>query len=137
MSKDIRWKQRFANYLKALELLKFCAIQEGEHWTQKDTLALIQAFEMTEELSCKLIKDYLKAEGIVKLDGHITIIREAFNQNIISDAQTLIDAIDARNLTSHIYNEVIAKQLVEDILNKFLPAFEVLAKKFTQYQAAD
>jgi len=39
--------------------------------------------------------------------------------------------IEARNLTSHTYNPDIARDVVEDILERFYPAFESMAKKFT------
>jgi len=39
--------------------------------------------------------------------------------------------IEARNLTSHTYNPDIAQAVAEDILERFYPAFEAMAKKFT------
>lgn len=49
MNKDIRWKQRFANYKKTLsQLTKF--IDKGE-LNELEEMGLIQAFEYTHELA--------------------------------------------------------------------------------------
>ena len=58
MDKDIRWIQRFDNYLKAFNELK-----EAIDLTQKRDLSrlerqgVIQGFEYTHELAWKVIKD--------------------------------------------------------------------------------
>ena len=60
---DIRWKQRFSNYKRALKQLsnaiKIVPMSEIER------AGLIQFFEMTYELAWKLMKDYLEEEGFV------------------------------------------------------------------------
>ena len=137
MNEDVRWRQRFDNYLKALRLLKLCVPESQADLSEKDQLALIQAFEIIEQLSWKLIKDYLKYHGDVSLYSPKKVVREAFNKKIIPNGQVLVDAIEARNLTSHVYDEDTAKQLADEILHKFLPAFDGLAKQFAQYYAQD
>jgi hypothetical protein len=39
--------------------------------------------------------------------------------------------IEARNKTSHTYDPTIAQAVVDDILERFYPAFESMVKKFT------
>ena len=59
--RDTRWKQRFQNFQSAFKLL------ESEIDIKKPTAVertrLIQFFEITYELSWKLLKDYLEKEG--------------------------------------------------------------------------
>ena len=137
MTQDVRWKQRFYNYRKALRLLKLCVPGGQAKFTEKDQLALIQAFEIIEQLSWKLIKDYLEYLGDNNLYSPKKIVREAFNKKIIPNGQILIDAIEARNLTSHVYDQETANQLTEKITQRFLSAFEELDEQFRKYEQQD
>jgi len=61
MDLDIRWKQRFSNYQKALaQLTKF--IDKGD-LNELEEQGLIQAFEYTHELAWNLLRDYLRDQG--------------------------------------------------------------------------
>jgi hypothetical protein len=54
MEEDIRWKQRFGNYLKALgQLQKFIA---KDNLNELEEQGLIQAFEFTHELAWNVMK---------------------------------------------------------------------------------
>ncbi len=83
---DIRWQQRFANFLKALSQL--------EIFLQKDQLndlekqGIIQAFEYTYELAWNVLKDYLQAQGHQNLVGPRNAIQESFNIGIIVDSNS-------------------------------------------------
>jgi hypothetical protein len=67
MNKDIRWKQRFSNYKKALlQLTKF--IDKGK-LNELQKQGLIQAFEYTHELAWNVLKDYLQDQGIQNITG--------------------------------------------------------------------
>jgi hypothetical protein len=59
--KDIRWKQRFQNLEKSLELLEVTLKIQNPDIIQK--AGLIRFFEMCFELSWNLIKDYLQEQG--------------------------------------------------------------------------
>ena len=54
---DVRWKQRFQNFIKAYQQLTN-AVQQSE-WSELERAGLIQIFEFTFELGWKTIKDYL------------------------------------------------------------------------------
>lgn len=77
--------------------------------------SLIQRFGYTVDMLWKYIKLYL--EEVVKIKPEIRgpkhIAREVGAAGIISeqDTQILLDMIDSRNMTSHIYKEEIAQQL--------------------------
>lgn len=117
---EIRWIQRFENFKKAIQNLQEtvdCINQNGINKIYQ--MALVQAFEIAFELSWKTLKDYLEFNGINATTPR-EVIKEAFAANIIIDGQTWIEMMEARNKTSHTYNEEYANQLVNEILNTYL-----------------
>lgn len=82
MNKNVRWKQRFENFKKALTLLQELGEQPVRN--RAETEGMIQRYEYTFELTWKVLGDYLQEEGVVvKLPREI--IKEAFSNGIISD----------------------------------------------------
>ena len=127
----IRWHERFENFQLALVNINEtydCIQQNGLNKIY--TMALIQAFEIVFELAWKTMKDYLEYEGI-KTDTPRQTIKTAFLRNLIPDGQIWIDMMEARNKTSHTYNESFAKSLADEITNKFRPALKELDTIFT------
>ena len=128
MSNEIRWEQRFENFQKSLRNLEetvACVQQEG--LSKIYTMALIQAFEISFELGWKTMKDYLEFDGI-KVTTPREVIKSAFSNEIITDGQSWIDMMNARNKTSHTYQEPLAQQLANDIINNYTPLFTELEK---------
>ena len=72
---DIRWKQRFSNYQKALQRLKdnieYFSTSLAENTTPADILkqGLIQSFEFTHELAWNVMKDYAVYQGNSEIIG--------------------------------------------------------------------
>lgn len=123
-----RWIERFGNYKKSVINLKEtedCIIQNGVNKIY--IMALVQAFEICFELAWKTMKDYLEYSG-VKTDTPRNSIKEAFSANLITDGQNWIEMMEARNKTSHTYKEEFAKQLSDDILNKYSILLKTLEK---------
>lgn len=73
---DIRWQQRFHQFEKAFALLKIAIAVQTPSIIER--AGLIQFFEMAFELSWKLLKDYLEAEGF---QVQSTEPRTSFYQN--------------------------------------------------------
>ena len=129
---DIRWKQRFDNYLKAYQtLVEAAELAEERELSRLEQQGLIQSFEFTHELAWNVLKDYLENQGIVNIIGSRDATREAFKNGLISDGEAWMDMIKARNLTTHTYNPATADEIAEDILQRFYVAFEEMAEKFT------
>lgn len=132
MTYDIRWKQRFNNYLKAFETLADAvALANMRELSKLEQQGLIQIFEFTHELAWKVLKDYLEHKGIVGLIGSQDATREAFKNTLIEQGEDWMKMIEARNLTSHTYDSGTAQQIVDDIMDRFYPAFVSMKKKFT------
>jgi len=136
MTEDIRWKQRFNNYLKALQTLaEAVELAQQRPLTKLEQQGLIQGFEFTHELAWNVLKDYLDAQGFVGLIGSKNATRQAFKDALIQDGEAWMDMIKARNLTSHTYNTDIASGIAGDILTRFYPAFAAMANTFAVLSA--
>lgn len=121
--KDIRWKQRFTNFEKSYNLLNQYIDQPIE--TELERAGIIQFFEISFELSWKLMKDYLEAQGFSVKSPRETI-KQAYQIGLIDDGHIWIDALSDRNLTVHTYDEELAKKMVEDIIHVYFPKLKQL-----------
>lgn len=130
--RDIRWKQRFNNYLKAFQtLVEAVELAQVRELSKLEQQGLIQSFEFTHELAWNVLKDYLEDKGFTGLIGSKDTIRLAFKNGLIEQGEDWMEMIEARNQTSHTYNPDVARAVAGDILERFYPAFEHMAKKFT------
>ena len=132
-NQDVRWKQRFANYEKAIIKL-FEAIKETEK-SENNLLkeGTIQRFEFTHELAWKVMKDYLNYEGIRDINGSRGATREAFNKDIIHNGQVWMEMIETRNKTVHTYDDKILDDEYFKIVNNFFPLLVEFEKKMQSY----
>lgn len=122
MSKpDIRWKQRFENYSKAVaQMTRF--IERGE-LNEMEEQGLIQSFEYTYELAWTTLKDFFEDQGVSNLFGSRDAFRLAFRRGLFEDGETWMKMIESRALTSHTYNEETAKAVAQSIRSAFFPEF--------------
>ncbi|MGB4498341.1 MAG: nucleotidyltransferase substrate binding protein [Methylococcaceae bacterium] len=135
---DIRWKQRFNNYLKAFQtLIEAVELAQTRELSKLEQQGLIQGFEFTHELAWNVLKDYLEHKGFVDLIGSRDATRTAFKNGLIENGEVWMEMIKARNQTSHTYNPELADDVANDVLNVFYPEFEKLAHKFTELSEQD
>ena len=122
-NKEIRWKQRFVNFEKAFNLLKRAVAIEDP--TEAEKGGIIQFYEVCFELSWKTMKDYLESEGFIVKTPRETI-KQAFQVGIIDNGELWLSALQDRNITSHIYDEVITDEIVQKIQNLYFKGIEKL-----------
>lgn len=130
---DIRWKQRFSNYCRALSQLREFIKQPSLNKLEQQ--GLIQAFEYTHELAWKTLQDFLKDRGNSDIYGSKDATRAAFAAGLIHDGEVWMDMIKSRNLTSHTYNEEVAQDIVHAIQQHYVAAFEALQQKMQDMPA--
>jgi len=128
-NQDVRWKQRFTNFEKAILLLE--RTLQIEEPSEAEMGGLIQFYEVAFELAWKLIKDYLAEEGQV-VKSPREAIKQAYQSELIADGQVWIDALHGRNLTTHVYDESITLQVVTDIETKY---YSVLNQLYVDMKA--
>lgn len=96
--------------------------------TQENPVLLdgtIQRFKFCVELGWKLLKEYLEYEKIGEFNSPRSTIKESFSIGLIEDAEQWLDMLDDRNLTSHTYDEEIAKEIYRNVLTKY---YDILLK---------
>jgi len=134
MEKDIRWEQRFSNYIKAVDKLSQSVKYIEENFDTEESLedeildemikeGLIQRFEYTHELAWNVMKDYAEYQGNSSIGGSRDASREAFQLKLITNGHIWMDMITSRNKTSHTYNEETANEIYDKILKEYYPAF--------------
>ncbi|SFE82088.1 nucleotidyltransferase substrate binding protein [Thermophagus xiamenensis] len=129
---DIRWKQRYNNYKKALEqlsrFLKHTTLNEMEEQ------GLIQAFEYTFELAWKTLQDVLEEEsGYEGIKGPRPVIKQAFKDGLISDGEKWMEMLKDRNRSSHTYDEDTAQEIIDAIRQVYYSLFCQLDSNLRQY----
>ncbi len=131
---DIRWKQRYGNFKKALDKLSeaveyvhqqnFLEAPKVDSHVLTEVLkeGLIQRFEYTHELAWNVMKDFAEYQGNNDLRGSRDTIREAFKMKLIEDGALWMSMIEARNRTSHTYDEKTADDIFQKIITVYFPA---------------
>jgi nucleotidyltransferase substrate binding protein (TIGR01987 family) len=133
MTQDIRWKQRFDNFQRALHQLTLAMDLKAQRpLSDLEQQGLIQGFEFTHELAWNVLKDYLEMEGIQGLVGSRSTAREAFKRGLVNDGEVWMDMIEKRNLSSHTYNQTVAHTLVASIAERYYPAFCEMQQRFAK-----
>ena len=113
---DIRWKQRFDNYRRALDRLRGAvALGMQRPLSGLERQGLIKAFEFTHELAWNVMKDYFEYQGNTDITGSRDAFREAFRRGLIADGRSWMETIASRNRSSHAYDEETASHLAEII----------------------
>lgn len=132
---DVRWRQRFENYQKAVrQLTKF--IDKGD-LNELEEQGLIQAFEYTYELGWNLLKDYLLYQGNPDIFGARDAIREAFAVGLIADGEGWMKMLQDRNRTAHTYNEAVAAAIAANIRQRYFDLFVALRERFARLAAGE
>ncbi len=101
---------------QALQRLKE-AVETAKSQLEKD--GTIQRFEFTVELMWKTLKAILYYQGIECYSPR-DCVKKAFRYGIIEDDEILLDMIEDRNLSSHIYDSKTADEIFERIKGVYL-----------------
>lgn len=128
MSTDIRWQQRFNNFKKALASLERF-IKKGS-LNELEEQGLIKAFEYTYELAWNTAKDFYEYQDGSDLQGSRDTIQLAFKRGMIENGEIWMRILKDRNRTSHIYDEKLAKEISNSIIDEYYDEFKILEHFF-------
>lgn len=113
------------NFKRALENLRRSV--QTPITEPRDLSGIIKDFEMSYELSWKVLKKTLLTAGHSTL-GAKDVFSKAYQLGYLSEEAVWLKMIGDRNQTSHVYDESEAKKIVERITNEYLPALEYIQK---------
>ena len=87
--------------------------------------------EFTFELGWKALKEYMLDAGMQNtLQFPKQVLREAYAAELIDDEGVWLDMLNARNQTSHIYDDHTAAVIAAKIQNAYLPELQKLAARW-------
>lgn len=120
--------QKIENYHHALaQLAEAVQIYTDDPGDALYRDGLIQRFEFTVELAWKSLKEYLEDQGaVLGIASPRGVLKEAYAAGVITDAETWNRIIEARNITSHVYDEKTAQTVADQIAREFLPVLQKL-----------
>ncbi len=106
---------------------------ENEYMTYRD--ALITRFSFCYDLTWKFLKLVLKVHHSIEANSPRKVFNDCYAQGIINDneVRALINMIDARNETAHVYDELRA-DMVGKKIGSYVDLFDGIAAKCAQYQ---
>ena len=131
----VRWRQRFANYRRALEQLE--SFFDPPPRNAREQQGLIKAFEYSFELGWNSLRDLMQARGVSNLIGSRDTLRQAFQLGLIEDGEGWMQMVQDRNLTSHTYNQARAEQIAAHIQERYLYCFRTLRQRLSELEAQE
>lgn len=127
-NQDIRWKQRFSNYKKALSQLE--RFVNKKDLSEMEQQGLIQSFEYVFELGWNVLKDFLENNGQENIYGSRDTIRLAFKLGLIENGDGWMNMLKSRVKTTHTYNEDTANEVSQEIVTGYFELFKEMEIKF-------
>lgn len=108
---------KIENFEKSLQRLKE-AVETAEDDLDKD--GVIQRFEFTVELLWKTLKAILKNKYI-ECNSPRDCIKQAFKARVIEDDEIILDMLEDKIRSSHIYDELTSHEIFDRIKRLYLP----------------
>ncbi len=93
---------------------------------------VIQRFEFCFELAWKLLKSLLHHQGIESASPRVCI-KEALRAGILSEGDAWIGMLEARNRTSHLYDQEDARAIYEKIKREYVALLIALEERASQF----
>ncbi|NTW54462.1 MAG: nucleotidyltransferase [Chlorobaculum sp.] len=129
-TQDIRCFQRYTHFIQALgQLDRAVELAQLRALSELEEQGLIQVFEYTHELAWNTLEDFLEHMGVQLLYGSKDTRRDAYKRGLIEDGDAWMEMIKSRNLTSHAYNQDIAREIAAAIRKRYHSAFRRLQER--------
>ena len=122
---------KYDNFVKSLSVLLDA---EKKIPNEIYRMGIIQWFGICFENSWKALREVLLIHGVSKAGtgSPREIIKAGYEFHFINDEKTWLDMLKRRNLTTHVYNEEIADELVTLIFEKYIAAFANLRDEINE-----
>ena len=103
---------------------------ETDNGSEKDRGAIINAYQYTFELLWKTLQKYMQQQEMLDELGPGSVIRTAFQYQIIDNGPKYMDMLKDRNLITHTYKEDVAEDIYLNIKNEYIEIFEEFIENF-------
>lgn len=123
--------QKCENFCNAAARLSEALAELAEHPAStviRD--GVIQRFEFTFELAWKSLREYMQDQGADMSAAVFSkqVFKAAYAAQIIDDGQIWLDMLTSRNITSHVYDDEQAAQVVAAIRDHYTAPLIALAE---------
>ncbi|MCD8007808.1 MAG: nucleotidyltransferase substrate binding protein [Clostridiales bacterium] len=124
-----RFQERYANFVRAIQRLEE-GIADYER-LELDSIrdGVIQRFEFCAELAWKTVREYLLDQGYSGVNSPKSVMKLAYADGLLQEEQGWLALLNARNLTSHLYDEAAAQTVFEDVRAVYLPLLKDLVNR--------
>ena len=118
----------YETFIKAyLKLKEFVDTDNG---SEKDRGAIINAYQYTFELLWKTLQRYMQQLEMLDELGPGSVIRTAFEYNIIDNGSIYMSMLKNRNLITHTYKEDVAEEIYTRIKKEYMEELENFIRNF-------
>lgn len=117
-------REKLENYQRALARLSEAVNEPNPNEYVYD--AVVKRFEFVYELAWRLMKAVIEYKGGSEPKFPRDVFREAFAGRIIRDGEVWLDMMKDRNLTSHTYDDVYAREVYERVKSMYMVHFQTL-----------
>lgn len=123
--------QKFDAFAKSLAVLSKADLEMTDEIYR---MGIIELFEICFEQSWKALREILLLHGVSEAASGSPreIIKAGYQFHFLDDETLWLDMLKRRNLTTHIYNEKLADELVALIFGKYIATLENLRDELNQ-----
>lgn len=126
--------KKYENFCKALNNLKEIQKEIQKEIPPYSTVVqtgMVFLYEICFKQAWKAMKEVLENNGYRqhKIGSPRTIIKMAYQANLIDDEDCWLEALRDRNNVAHSYNEEIANNIIKDSKEKYIAMFEGLQRE--------
>ena len=131
--KTPKWYERLDIYKNAIDrLTEVVALNKQRSLNQFERDSLIKRFEFSYEMAWKLMMSYEKENGIFEILGSKDVIRQAFKLSLVNNGEAWLEMVETRNRTSHLYDEEMATDVMDEIIYTYYPLLTELRETMVQ-----
>lgn len=115
--------RKYDNFSSTLKTLSLSSEQDLENEFVQG--GVISKFSLQFELSWKLLKELMRYEGdkVAATGSPREVIKAAYRYFDCMDEQTWLQMLRDRNDTTHIYDASLSENLVQKIIDTYIPEF--------------
>lgn len=124
-----KFEEKYRKFTDAVNRLAESIEEYKENAVSTMRDGVIQRFEFCTELAWKTIREYLVEQGYAELNSPKAVMKQAYADGLLSEESVWLQILDARNLTSHLYDDQTASEIFKDIKDNYLTQFQALVEK--------